>query len=192
MIIDSHIHVGSWDYQYYSSLKVTISELNHLLTKSEIDGALVFPTDQKKNRALLEDIKKYGKKKYWFISWGDPHSHKNWEFINMHRSSICGVKVHSSLDGVVGGITNPIYVPIIEFAKEEQVPLIVHCGRQQDTASYLYVIEAAKKYPKVDFVMCHMGGDFEKLKLEAPLAVKKENLSRSSAKLIKFLKPNNT
>lgn len=176
MIIDSHIHIGSWDYPHYSSLTVSISDLNYLLDESEISGALVFPTDQKKNKELLEEIIKNGRKKYWFIPWIDPKDGAHKEFLEMYRSSICGIKVHASLDEIYGGIMNPIYLPVLEFAKKEDIPLIVHCGRRQNTASYKYVIQMAKKFPEIDFIMCHLGGDFEKLKLEAPMAVKKENL----------------
>ena len=54
---------------------------------------------------------------------------------------------------------------------------MVHCGRRQDTASYIYVIEAAKKYPDITFIMCHLGGDHEQLKLQAPLDVKQSGLN---------------
>ncbi len=176
MIIDGHIHVGRWNYPYYSSLKVGIQELNHLLTECGIDGAVILPSDRKNNDQVLSQILKYGKKKYWFFPWVDPRK-KDWKtFLDNNGHHIRGIKVHASLDQVQKGVTHRLYKPVLDFAYERNMIMLVHCGRAQNTASYLYVIDVAKRYPRMNFVMCHLGGDHEKLKLEAPLKVKKEKL----------------
>lgn len=176
MVIDGHIHVGRWNYPHYSSLEVTVVSLNALLDKCEIDGAVVMPSDRKENEHLLQELKSKGKKKYWFFPWIDPSNNTWQDFLNKNINDVDGVKIHASLDQVQGGISNKIYRPLLEFINVQHLPIYVHCGRMQKTASYKYVLRVAKKFPGISFIMCHLGGDHEKLKLQAPIDVKKSKL----------------
>lgn len=177
MILDGHIHVGRWNYSHYSSLEVRVRSLNDLLESCEIEGGILMPSDQKDNEGLLKEIQKDGKKKkYWFFAWVDPKQKDIFSFLEKNVSSIRGVKIHSSLDEVQGGITHPSYKPLLEFISAYHLPILVHCGRRQDTASFSYVLEVAPQYKDVSFIMCHLGGDFEMLKLKAPLEVKQSGL----------------
>lgn len=176
MVIDGHIHVGDWVYKHYASLSITVKDLNSLLDKSRIDGAVIFPSDKKDNVGLLSQIKKSGKKRYWFFPWFNPRCN-NWkEFFKEHIADISGIKIHSSLDRVMGGVTNKIYLPMLEFAKEKKLLMYVHCGRWQEAASYKFVLEIAKIYPGINFIISHLGGDHEELKLQAPVDAKRMKL----------------
>jgi predicted TIM-barrel fold metal-dependent hydrolase len=176
MIIDGHIHVGKWNYKHYALLKVDIRGLDALLGACGIDQGLVMPTDKKDNAALLEEIKKYARKKYWFFPWIDPKK-KGWlDFIAQNIKQIHGIKVHPSLDGIMGSVSNRLYRPVLEAAQKNGLPLLVHCGRWQEASSYKFPLEMAALYKDVNFILAHLGGDSEELKLAAPLAAKKLGL----------------
>ena len=177
MLIDAHIHVGSWNYNYYSPLSVKVTELNKLLARWGIDGAIIFPTDIKNNAQLLNQIKKYGKKKYWFFPWCDPKNKDIIKFLDQNLKYINGLKIHSSLDMIKGGITNKLYKPFLNFAGQVGIPVFVHCGRWQEYVSYKFVLEMASIYKDIKFIMGHMGGDFEGLKIQAPKDLRSSGLN---------------
>lgn len=176
MIIDGHMHFGKWDYKPYSSLFVTVQALDDILDKCGIDGAVLIPSDRKNNVLLLQQIRRHGKKRYWFFPWISPKVAGWKKFLEENIAHIDGIKVHSSLDSVAGGITNPLYRPILEFADENKLPFLVHCGRHQETASYKFALKAAREFRGINFILAHLGGDHEELKLRAPEAVKKHKL----------------
>lgn len=177
MIIDAHVHAGRWRYKYYSTLWVKVAELNRLFDSCGIDGAIIFTTDRKNNAQLLKEIKERGKKKYWFFPWCDPKNKDTIKFLNKNSRHINGLKIHSSLDAVKGGVTNKLYGPFLYFAAKQGIPVFVHCGRWQEYASYKFVLEIASVHKDVNFIMAHMGGDFEGLKLQAPKDLKKSGLN---------------
>ncbi len=175
-IIDAHIHVGQWEYKYYSSLNSNVSAINDLLDDCNIGGAVLMPTDMRNNLELLEDIRINGNKSYFYFAWMDPRDKTSIKFLNENAGRIDGLKFHSGIDQVEGGVMQDIYQPYLEFAEENEKPVIVHCGRWQEMSSYRFGLDAAEKYPTVRFILAHLGGDFEGLKIEAPLELKERLL----------------
>ena len=171
MILDGHIHVGEWQYEHYP-VRCDVSAVNRLLDECGIDGAILMPTDRKDNEATLEDIRRNGRKRYWFFAWMDPRNPDALPFVRANRGEVAGLKFHSGLDRVEGGVAHPLYEPFLQYAAAEGLPVLVHCGRWQEMSSYKYALEAARRYPEVRFILAHLGGDFEKLKLEAPRDLK--------------------
>lgn len=178
MILDSHIHVGNWVYEHYP-VHCDISTVNGLLDACGIEGAIIMPTDRKDNEATLADIKTNGRKRYWFFAWVDPRDKRALSFLETHVDELSGVKFHSGLDRIEGGITHKLYEPFLQWAAAHAKPALVHCGRWQEMSSYKFALEAAKVYPEIDFILAHLGGDFEQLKLEAPRALKALGLTNA-------------
>lgn len=176
MIIDGHVHIGRWNYKYYSSLSVNIKDLNKLLDECGIDGAVIIPTDTKNNVEVLRDITSNGCRKYWFFPWCSPRDKNCIEFLFKNLKYISGLKIHSSLDNIKGGITNKLYAPFLSFAVETKVPIIVHCGKWQEFASYKFILKMAKKHKNIKFIITHLGGDSESLKIEVPREIRKAKL----------------
>jgi predicted TIM-barrel fold metal-dependent hydrolase len=176
MIIDGHIHAGDWKYKHYASLSVSVKDLNSLLRESRIDGAILFPSDKKDNTGLLNQIKKYAKMRYWFFPWIDPRQSGWRQFTESHINDISGLKVHSSLDRIMGGLTNDIYRPLLEFSRENKLLMYVHCGRWQEASSYKFVLRMAREYRDIKFIISHLGGDHEELKLRAPADARRMKL----------------
>lgn len=171
MILDSHIHVGKWAYPHYP-VACTVSDINTLLNACGIEGAILMPTDEKNNAELLEEIKRDGKKKYWFFPWVDIRDSSCISFLQKHINSISGLKFHSGLDRIKGGVTDSVYEPFFELASTYRLPVLVHTGRTLEISSYKYALDVAEKYPTLPFILAHLGGDFEQLKIEAPREVK--------------------
>jgi predicted TIM-barrel fold metal-dependent hydrolase len=76
---------------------------------------------------------------------------------------IHGIKLHPSCDGV--RITDARAEPFLGYAVDEGLPVMVHCGRWQEMASYRFALEAASKHPGTVFILSHMGGDIPELEM---------------------------
>ena len=178
MIIDSHVHIGCWDHEWYRFLDYT----DPGTIFQWIDHAAVFiPTDRKENDLLLSAIKARVSPGHWFfIPWIDPSfitQYKMFDWVMKQRNDIHGLKIHASLDKIMGGISNFLYQPIIEIALSFQLPILVHCGRWQETAGYQLALDTAMAYPDIKFILAHLGGDREDLKILAPRKAKEMGLT---------------
>ena len=181
MIIDSHVHIGNWDYEWYSYAKGGDPSDPF----SWMDKAVFIPNDQKQDLKLLEKLRKeidsYNR---FFIPWFDPRdlfamekSTIMREFIENNIDEIHGLKIHPSIDQVIGGPANRVYSPLLALARSYKLPLLVHCCRHQETAGYSHLIAAARRNPELKFIGAHLGGDKENLKILAPRQVKEEGLT---------------
>lgn len=94
------------------------------------------------------------------------------EMIMENRDVICAMKIHPFHSHI--SPTDQRVLPYIELAERLNVPVISHTGSSEDDTP-LHVYEAAKMFPKVSFVMVHMGlGTDNSLALE--LLGKADNL----------------
>jgi len=176
VIIDAHVHIGDWDHEWYPH-----SEGNDPAELYRwVDGAVFIPSDQKRNAIVRETIKHSIDDELWFfIPWFEPQSlmdASTFRFIEKNMDDIVGLKVHSSGDKIPGGFTNNIYKPLLNLARSFDLPLLVHCGRWQETAGWKYLIETAERHPDLKFIGAHLGGDREDLKVLAPRAVREIGL----------------
>jgi len=176
MIIDSHVHIGDWDYEWYSYNNGN----DPILLYNWVDMAVFIPTDMKQNSELLQTLRLTMKRDTWFfIPWFDPKdvlSESTFRFIEKNIAGIHGLKVHSSIDKIPCGISNNIYKPLLNLARSFDLPLLVHCGRWQEMAGWKYLVEVAERHPDLKFIGAHLGGDREDLKIVAPRAVKERGL----------------
>ena len=53
---------------------------------------------------------------------------------------------------------------------------MIHCGRWQEMSSYKLALAVAKRYPEVDFLLSHMGGDTPELETGTIEAVLSDDL----------------
>ena len=175
-IYDSHIHLGDWNYGHYKTVSPDIHEIDRVLKQSGISGGIILPSDKLDNDDCLRQLKN-AELKYWYFAWIDPKidSMIQWLKDNIHR--IDGIKCHAGLNQIKGNISNPLYRPILDIAKESNLPMLVHSGRWQEMSSYKDIFKMAQEYPSVKFICAHLGGDFEGLKIEAPKGLKGMGLS---------------
>jgi len=176
MIIDAHVHIGDWEYEWY--LYGGAKDPAELY--SWVDKAVFMPSDMKQNGELLQTLRATVKKNAWFfVPWFDPKdilSESTFRFIEKNIDDIYGLKVHSSGDKIPGGLTNNIYKPLLNLARSFDLPLLVHCGRWQEMASWKHLLSVAEFHPDLKFIGAHLGGDREDLKVLAPRAAKERGL----------------
>ncbi|MEZ4691089.1 MAG: amidohydrolase family protein [Ignavibacteria bacterium] len=79
-------------------------------------------------------------------------------------------KVHPSIQRK--RITDESYDKYMKIAAENKKPVVVHCGRWQEIASYKFPLELAEKYPDLILILAHLGGDQPSLYLECAETIK--------------------
>ena len=175
MIIDGHIHAGRWSPGQFLGRGVPFTELEACLAECDIDGAVLTSTDLRENSAVERFVKEARSKRYWFFPWVNPGSGEDLEYLRQHRGAIHGIKFHPSCDKIK--ITDRRVEPFLSFARGEGLPVIVHCGRWQEMASYRFALEAASTHPGMVFILSHMGGDIPELEMATIDGIKEAGLS---------------
>lgn len=178
MRIDSHVHVGDWNYfqtnQYYPrSARETVMGL----VNRNYAGAVLMPSECKPNQELLNEIREIAPLfpiRLYFFPWIRPADDSGLHFVTSHKNEISGIKIHPSLDRTP--VTDMGYGPALDMAEASGFPVIVHCGRWQEVAGFERVIEIAEQRPNLILIMAHMGGDSYELKLRATQSIKAADL----------------
>ena len=174
MIIDTHVHTGlfiSSEKTVDMSEEVVIESLN----KHNIDFALVsntaeevdcllqpIPKDRQKTqeKAFLEAIKfaRNNMGKIGIMPWVKPASEtadeRLEELIKENRDIVYGIKIHPYHSNIE--FDSERVEPYIQLAEKYNLPVAVHTSGDE-MASPVRVYNMAKKYPKVNFIMVHMG-----------------------------------
>ncbi len=169
MIVDAHVHVGSWADPAFFDRKATFEETLNELGRSGVEGAYLFPTDRKENRNLLERIRRHERDRSsfrcWFFPWVDPGDFSTMAFLEEERAGIHGLKIHPSYDRLP--VTDPAFDPFFEFASLRGLPVVIHCGRWQEVAGFRFALDRAAESPEIPVVLSHLGGDLPVLQVEA-------------------------
>jgi predicted TIM-barrel fold metal-dependent hydrolase len=160
--LDAHVHVGHWKLPDFGGHGSTVEELVALYQRYDWGGALVFPTDEADNRWLLEAVPlTAGSLALRRAFWVDPRSPSELEFLRAHAGGFAALKIHPSILRLP--INDELYAPWLEAAADLDLPVIVHCGKWLEMAGYGTTLECAELYPKVRFILGHMGGDLPHL-----------------------------
>jgi hypothetical protein len=174
MRIDFHVHIGSWKAPFLFGLSSNIKDLLKIMAQENIDGAVVMPSDSQENKELLTKIQKVKEKKLWFFPWIRPKDTSMIKFLESYSKDIKGLKIHPSFEKLP--ITDQRYKKFLDFAKINKIPILVHCGRWKEVAGFKFALEVALKYPEVNFVLAHQGGNDPLLREEACTWVNKRNI----------------
>jgi predicted TIM-barrel fold metal-dependent hydrolase len=165
-LFDCHVHVGSWDTKEFLGRTTTLKESCDVLVKSGVTGALVMPTDTQENKKLLEQVQKHdGQPPLFFCAWVDPRDDDIFDFLQKNRREVFAFKIHPSFARLP--VDDKAFYPFLELAQTFSVPVVVHCGRWREVAGYEHVLNVAKMFRKVHFILSHMGGDSPPLVLGA-------------------------
>ena len=175
MIIDGHIHAGYWSTERFLGRGVPLLALEACLAECDIDGAVL--TDLCRNDLVLEFMDGERKKRYWFVPWVNPGAAGDLDFVEEHKARVDGIKLHPSCDRIK--VTDERVVPFLEFAGRQHVPVVIHCGRWQEMSSYRFALEVAGKYPDINFILSHMGGDTPELETATTDAIKERALANA-------------
>lgn len=172
MIIDTHVHIGGETIGFNMSEKMVINAME----KYHVDFSIVSNGDagevdhQQKllprelhtsqEDALMRTIR-FARKhpgKIGAAPWVKPLTQgltkELEEMIYANRDIICAIKLHPFHSHVAP--TDPKVLPYIELAEKLEIPVVSHTGNSEDDdPQKLY--EVARMFPKVSFVMVHMG-----------------------------------
>jgi len=156
-IIDAHIHVGVG-----RRMQLAVDDLLRLMDEAGVALAVACPMDRplavaprEGNDLLLETIGAHGDRlagmavaNPWF---GDAAEQ---ELRRALAEGLVGLKIHSLLQGFRLG--EHLVDPLLEVAGEFEVPVYVHTGTA-GAAEPFGLIELARRFPAVRFVMGHAG-----------------------------------
>lgn len=161
MIIDAHVHVGSWmvnkkDYGYNED------QLKQIMKDWNIDKMCILPIGLKElferekvfeinpnNKSILEICKKDDS--FIPIFWVNPF--KENEYRKAIDNSFKGLKYHPDVHLLP--ISDEKMKPLIETAMEFGVPIFIHTNERSEITSIFRIQEVAKIYPEVNFFALH-------------------------------------
>lgn len=167
MIIDSHIHIGKWSELFFS-YNSTIEEAVAEMKRSGVDAAVAMPTDKTSNDELFEGLKN-SDYKFYFNAWIDPADKKLDSFLEKNLKEISCFKIHPSIQRMK--ITDEKYQKYLDLASQNNIPVVVHCGRWKEMAGYDLCLQSAKKFPDLKLILAHLGGDQPGIFLECAEAI---------------------
>jgi len=175
-IIDGHTHIGKWS-EVFLNYSTDVNDAVKVMKKFNIDSAMAMPANDTSNEELLNQIREQNEYKFYFCAWINPDDENLDIFLEKNLEIIRFFKVHPSFQRK--RITDESYKKYIEIAIDKKIPVIVHCGRWQEIASYSYPIETAKKYPELKIILAHLGGDQPNLCINAATEIKFSNLKNA-------------
>jgi predicted TIM-barrel fold metal-dependent hydrolase len=183
VLIDSHVHVGDWNYfDSLGRVHSSFLEILRLLENKGFSGAVFLPSELKRNGDLLDEIRIQRKSgndfQCWFFPWIDPARGRDLDFVREHISEIDGLKFHPSLDRA--RFAEDTHRVFLEIAEEHHLPVLAHCGAWLEMAHYRFVLDVAESRPRVEFILAHMGGSSYELKVSAAEEVKRRGLGNVS------------
>lgn len=190
MIIDTHVHIGGEAVGFHMDEGMVIAAME----KYGIDFSIVSNSDagevdhqqnllpeelQVSQEEALDRAIRFARRypgKIGIAPWMKPLTQgmtgEFEEMIMKNRDIICAMKIHPYHSHI--SPTDRRVLPYLELAEKLNVPVISHTGNSEDD-SPIHLYEAAKMFPKVSFIMAHMGlGTDNSLALE--LLGKADNL----------------
>jgi hypothetical protein len=172
--IDGHVHFGIWRPERIGWPGAGLPEIKRALSRSGVKRAVLMPTDEGDNEALLRSIGS-GSADFYAFAWIDPHDLQGtMSFLEREGARLSGLKMHPSLTRL--RVDDPAWRPFFEVAERARLPVIVHCGRWQDIASWRFALTVAERHPEASIILAHLGGDTPDLQQECSLEMSRRNL----------------
>lgn len=175
-IIDGHTHIGKWS-EIFLNYSTNVRDAVKMMKKYNVDSAVAMPANDTTNEELLRQIKEQNEYKFYFCAWINPEDGNLDYFLDNNLDSVKFFKVHPSFQRK--RITDDAFKKYIEIAIDNKIPVIVHCGRWQEMASYIFPLEVARKYPGLKIILAHLGGDQPNLCINAAKDIKESNLKNA-------------
>jgi predicted TIM-barrel fold metal-dependent hydrolase len=168
MIIDCHTHLNHYDDETVDALDISIEKLQRTMRRNRVDMALVLTSykvsaGRPSTRAVIEATRAL------------PHLHvvagMSWTTFSeadvetlrgfLEAGDIKGLKIYPGYESFYPA--DPKFAPAYRLAEQFDVPVMIHSGdtyAPSGKVKYshpLHVDELAVDYPKVRFVICHLG-----------------------------------
>lgn len=168
-IIDSHVHIGKWSGIFFN-YESTVRQAIDVMKKSGVDAAVCMPADATDNYELFSETYNNPDFKFYYNAWINPDDKSLDSFLEKNIDRISLFKIHPSIQRKK--ITDESYDKYLKLASEKKKPVIVHCGRWQEIAGFEISLLAAEKYPELNLILAHLGGDQPSLCLQCAEKIK--------------------
>ncbi len=193
MIIDCHTHLNNYHDENVGSLDQSIQDLLRSMRRSRVDISLVLTSykvtaGRPSTVAVVEATRPYPN---LFVVAGITYTGFDPEQLEVLRPGVAegkirGLKLYPGYEPFFP--CDPILEPVYEFAREHQLPVMIHTGdtytpRGKLKYSHpLNVDELAVDHPDVSFVICHLGNPWLRDCME--VVYKNENVSTDLSGLV--------
>ena len=171
MIIDGHIHIGRWSSVFFN-YESTVGQAIDVMKRSGVEAAVCMPADAEPNIKLLNESVNNKSFRFYFTPWINPDDTTLDTFLDNNLSKIHFFKFHPSIHG--RRITDITFSKYLKLAEENGIPVIIHCGRWQEIASYKYPLELTTIYPDLNIILAHLGGDQPALYMDCASQIKEK------------------
>lgn len=156
-VADAHIHICEEDWRFGANLIFTWNDLESRFKNKELSRAIVLPMisnsddSVKLNDAFFKESEKFPyRDRIWTYYWPHPKEVNPKMLVDY---KVDGIKYHPSISQV--RIDNAS--EILKIAASNNLPLLVHCGRNQ-ISRIEYLITAARVEPDTTYIAAHLGG----------------------------------
>ena len=179
MIIDSHVHIGrtekterAWSFNSYKDF-MDKQGIDHTIAMPNISNEIQF---SELNTLFLHEYfntESYVQPRYDLLFLVDSRDSSIEAQLDRHGGFISGLKYHPSISRIT--VDDVRFYKWVDIALEKDWPILVHCGR--DPISHIkYLVDMAKRMPRVNFIAAHMGGNSTDLIEEAIQLVKSKQV----------------
>lgn len=149
-IIDAHTFIGSWSGIDVSS---TLQSLFASMEKAGVTRSVTITTNRDENEAVRKLVEDYPNKLYfglWFLP-----DREHLSYLRKYHDQIRMVKFHPS--HAKTRLDDPKMADLLRFCEQEDIPILVHCGRWHEMAGYDIALSVAEKH-EANILLAHMGG----------------------------------
>jgi predicted TIM-barrel fold metal-dependent hydrolase len=157
MIIDAHAHVGKGRFK-----SLAPEELLRQMDEYGVDRAVICPVEeqitvynQEGNDFILDQVRLFPTRFVGFAvanPWYGQPAVK--ELVRALGEGLRGLKLHPTVQGF--SMNDPMVYPLIDVVARSEVPVYVHTGSAH-FGEPLKLVELARRYPEVAFIMGHSG-----------------------------------
>jgi len=155
-IIDVHTFIGTKGFSAYHVSSTSRTLLNSM-NASGISQAVAI-TSSGRNEFVRKIVEKFSDK-LLFAMWYLPDN-SYFKYLRRHVKEIKMVKFHPSHAKM--RFDNPVMLPMIKYCEDNNIPILVHCGRWLEMSSSTIPILVAENF-KANILLAHMGGVTEDL-----------------------------
>jgi predicted TIM-barrel fold metal-dependent hydrolase len=160
--IDAHCHVGN----DVDGRKQTAEDLLEIMNRCGIDHAIIFPFNELEqshcfknaNTRIAEIMKTYPERFTGFCRL-DPHDSCVTELKRCIKDlGLKGLKLHPRAQNIQ--IDAPYMMPIYEQVGRSNIPLLVHTHRALKGSEPMKLLNVARTFPNVNFILGHTYSGF--------------------------------
>ena len=160
MIIDTHVHIGSFAVQYPFA-ETRLEKIVQMLKDERVDYALVSSIKSliyncpEGNKEVLAASKKYEEILPYLVVNPWLHEETLKELKNCRKRGFIGVKLHPNCHNYA--LNSRLAEPALEFCEREQIPILTHSTGGDPLSGAKPIKAVAEKFPDLILVIGHGG-----------------------------------